>query len=158
MLRRGIQQSTVAEIADVAALGKGTVYLHFESKDQLVDGLRQRYIDSILDTVRDAVGRAGTSETKVAAFVQSFIEASTRHPELHHLLFEEAGGDEASAFLPVRDLFVEVAGPAEALLVDFVLGGIHAAAITIAHRPPNRRAAEARRLARLVTQWLTIST
>jgi hypothetical protein len=75
--------------------------------------------------------------------VRSFVKASTRRPDLHHLLFEEAGFDEADAFEPVRAVFREVIaslGLAEPdLATDYVLGGIHAAVIAMVHSHGARR-------------------
>jgi AcrR family transcriptional regulator len=143
MLRQGLHQATVADIADAAGLGKGTVYLQFESKQELVAGLRLRYVERLEAEVRAKIAAAETPEGRLSAFVASFIGASTRDPDLHHLLFQESGVDETEAFAPLRALFAEVAGafdtPSRHLAVDYALGGIHAGAIAVAHMPKNRR-------------------
>jgi AcrR family transcriptional regulator len=160
MLQRGLQQATVAEIAAAAALGKGTVYLQFDSKDDVVDALRQRYVEGIEQAARAAVRRATSPPDQLRAFVRSFVIASTSDPELHHLLFHEAGVDEAKAFAPLRVAFIEVVKgggfPATNidLVIDFTLGGIHAAAITVAHLPANRRARAVSAIADLVSRAL----
>ena len=107
MLRQGLNHATVADVAEAAGLGKGTVY-------------------------RAKVAAAGTAPEQLRAAVGSFVVAAIRRPDLHHLLFQEAGGDEAVAFAPVRAVFAEIvnAGAFDVanreLAVDYVLGGVHA--------------------------------
>ena len=145
MLRDGLRQATVADIADAATLGKGTVYLQFESKEELVAGLRRRYVERIEEEVRARVAEANDASETLGAFVASFITASTRDPDLHHMLFQEAGVDEAGAFAPLRAVFAAVVAgggfdaPNLDLAIDFAFGGIHAGAIAIAHMPKRRR-------------------
>ena len=145
MRRDGPHEATISDIAVAAALGKGTVYLQFESKHDLVDGLRHRYIQRIEDEVRDQLAEAASTSEKLRVFVRSFIAASTRDPDLHHLLFQDAGVDEANAFAPLREIFAGIVrdggfgASTSDLAIDYALGGIHAAAITVAHLPPRRR-------------------
>jgi AcrR family transcriptional regulator len=160
MLRQGLHQATIADIADAAALGKGTVYLQFESKQELVAGLRRRYVKTIEDEVQTHVAEAATVADKLSAFVGSFVTASTRDPDLHHLLFQEAGVDEAEAFSALRAMFADVVrGDASTtsgadLAIDYTLAGIHAAAIAVAHMPKNRRSRAISQIVELATQTI----
>ena len=160
MLRDGLHQATIADIAETAALGKGTVYLQFESKQDLVAGLRLRYIERIEREVRAQIDEGGSTVEKLSTFVRTFVDASTRDPELHHLLFQEAGVDEATAFAPLRALFAAIVGDADLqtadreLVIDFALGGVHAGAIAVAHMPKNRRGRAITQIVDLVTRTL----
>jgi AcrR family transcriptional regulator len=145
MLQRGLHHATISEIAEAAGLGKGTVYLQYESKQDLVAGLRHRYVRRIEEEVRTTSARGGTSAEMLSAFVRSFASASTRRPELHHLLFQDGGVDEADAFAPLRGVFDDLvrSGDFEAanldLAIDYAFGGIHAAIVAVAHMTPVRR-------------------
>jgi TetR/AcrR family transcriptional regulator, transcriptional repressor for nem operon len=145
MLSRGTQDATVSEIAEMAGLGKGTVYLQFDSKQELIAGLRQRYVANIEEHVRHESARVGASAQKLSAFVRSFASATTRHPELHHLLFQDGGGDEADAFAPLRGVFADLvrAGgfqtPNLDLAIDYTFSGIHGAIVAVAHMTPAKR-------------------
>ena len=148
----------MAEIADVAGLGKGTIYLQFESKQHLGAGLRRRYVERIEQEVRCAVDAFETAPDKLTAFVRSFVSASTRNPELHHLLFQEAGADKADAFAPMRALFAEVVRDGDVgkanleVAIDF---GIHSALVGIVHTTPARRSRAISQIAELVSRSLT---
>lgn len=145
LLRRGLPNTTIADIAEAAGLGKGTVYLYFESKAALLAGLREHYVQQLEQVVRGRVATAGSPQERVAALVHGLIDAGTKEQALHHLLFQEAGFDEADAFAPIRRLFQEVICrgdfdlPDPALAADFVLGGAHASLMMAAHAPAARR-------------------
>lgn len=164
MLQRGLQQATMAEIATAAALGKGTVYLQFDSKDELVDALRRRYVEGIEQAVRADVGRAATPADQLRAFVRSFVTASTSQPELHHLLFHEAGVDEGKAFAPLRVAFTEVVANGgfrtanQGMAIDFALAGIHSAAAAVAHLPATRRGRAVSVIVELVSRALGVDS
>jgi TetR/AcrR family transcriptional regulator, cholesterol catabolism regulator len=163
MLRNGLQHATVADIAQTAGLGKGTVYLQFESKQALVAGLRHRYIERIGDEVKAEVAMAGTAAQQLSAFVRTFVSASTRRPDLHHLLFQEAGIDEANAFAPLRFLFAGIVKDGgfatlnSDLAIDYTFGGIHAALISVAHAAPARSARAISQIVELVNCTLSPS-
>src|SRR5215468_2981438 len=59
LVERGIDAS-MAEVADVAGVAKGTVYLYFASKAELLAELRARYLERFAATVDDAMSRLGT--------------------------------------------------------------------------------------------------
>lgn len=161
MLRDGLHGATMADIADVAGLGKGTIYLQFESKQDLGAGLRRRYLERIEQEVRSAVAAPSTTPEKLAAFVRSFVSASTRNPELHHVLFQEAGVDEADAFAPLRALFAEIVKGSDVgsanlnVAIDFAFGGIHSALVGIVHTNPARRSRATSQIAELVSRTLS---
>lgn len=160
MLRKGLYDATISEIADTAGLGKGTIYLQFDSKQELAAGLRRRYVERIEEEVRSKIEQHEDAPDRLTAFVQSFASAATRRPDLHHLLFVEAGADETEAFSALRAMFAEIVKGCEFesrnidLAIDFAFGGIHAAMIAIAHAPPARRTRATSQLAEIVARTL----
>src|SRR5436190_10718787 len=49
LMERGLSATTVADVAQTAGVAKGTMYLHFESKAELLAGLRARYMQRLTD-------------------------------------------------------------------------------------------------------------
>src|SRR3954449_1227873 len=49
LMERGLSATTVADVAQAAGVAKGTMYLHFESKAELLAGLRARYMQRLTD-------------------------------------------------------------------------------------------------------------
>lgn len=155
LLERGLPDTTIAEIATRAGIGKGTVYLYFDSKPAVLAAIRRRYVEGIEAEVRTAASEADDREARLRAAVTRFVEASTRRVDLHHLLFHEAGFSEQDAFAPVRAAFADIlgeGGKASGLTTDFVLGGIHAGIVAVAHAPKNRRREMTDRIAALAIQ------
>jgi len=65
--------ASVAEVADEAGLGKGTVYLYFPSKEELLLAVHERAMDSFFADVADAVARPTTVR------IEDVMELTWRH-------------------------------------------------------------------------------
>ena len=76
----------VAEIAAKAGLAKGTVYLYFQTKEEIYIALLLQALDTLLSgisqTFQDARGRRAD---KVSAFLSTHVEYLRGHPELLRL-------------------------------------------------------------------------
>ena len=148
LVDRGLAATTMSDVAEAASVAKGTVYLYFESKSELLAVLRARYFEgfaAMLDD-RPATGIAARIERLVAA---TYDFALANH-ELHHVLFHQAGFGEADAFARARAALAELieagqaAGELEVadppLATDFLLQGLHGALAAATHRPgPDRQ-------------------
>lgn len=69
--RYGYKKTSIDDIARRAGLGKGTVYLHFESKEELFGAVVRRLWTTALAEVEAAVARARTPLAKVRVFLES---------------------------------------------------------------------------------------
>ncbi|WP_369035970.1 MULTISPECIES: TetR/AcrR family transcriptional regulator [Streptomyces] len=56
-LEHGLRKVTIAEIAAAAAVGKGTVYLYWETKEDLFVGLAAREVLTWIETVNDRIAQ-----------------------------------------------------------------------------------------------------
>lgn len=113
--------------------------------------------------LRSQVERHTTAPEQLTAFVRSFASASTRRPDLHHLLFNDAGADEGEAFAALREMFAGIVRsgafqpPDIDLAIDYAFRGLHAAIVAVAHMSPARRRRAIPRLADLLTVTLSPS-
>ena len=65
LMRSPDQSANVAEVAEAAGLAKGTVYLYFQSKEELLLALHERNVDgffSVLNTRLDSSAPAGIED------------------------------------------------------------------------------------------------
>jgi AcrR family transcriptional regulator len=96
---RGFEQATMAEIAAVAGVAKGTLYLYYPSKQDIYDAaLRQSAVD-VDGLTQAALGGARTASEKI----QAFIETKLRYFEEHRDFFrmsEREFGDRACGHGP----------------------------------------------------------
>jgi AcrR family transcriptional regulator len=62
LARYGYRKMTVEDIASEAHIGKGTIYLHFTSKEEVV----LSHVDRIVDRLKDRLREIGNSDTPAA--------------------------------------------------------------------------------------------
>ncbi|NOK16704.1 TetR/AcrR family transcriptional regulator [Corallococcus carmarthensis] len=100
--RFGFKKASVEDIARRAGVGKGSIYLHFESKEALFEACVQMAHAGSLSELKARVRRASTSEGQVRAYIQCKLEQQSRKPlgeriELSTLL---ELGVQAAQFIP----------------------------------------------------------
>jgi AcrR family transcriptional regulator len=158
LLERGPGAMTMAEVAEVAGLAKGTTYLYFASKDELVAAVRSRYLARYLDAL-GGEHREGVLE-QLVVLATGLVTFGQAHRRLHHRLFHEAGFSEDDALSAVRTrmltLLSEGARAGTLAVADpedtasFLLHGVHG---VLLHHPADPAAAAAT-VARLVRRCL----
>jgi AcrR family transcriptional regulator len=140
LLARGLAATTVADVAEAAGLAKGTVYLQFASKNDLIAALRARYLERFVA----ALGSGHRSARKqLLEAVHGLFEFSAANHRLHHVLFLEAGFSEEDAFAATRRLVVDIIRRGIELgefttkdpdtAAVFVLHGVHGALVHALH-------------------------
>jgi TetR/AcrR family transcriptional repressor of nem operon len=163
LVERGLAAATMADVAEAASVAKGTVYLYFESKAELLTGLRARYFERFAAMLAEPRG-AGRPEPAAAVRIERLVAASydfaLANHELHHVLFHEAGFGEADTFVRARAVMADLVDAAQssgeleiadpALATDFLLHGLHGVLVMATHRPRSHR----RRLVAGVTELI----
>jgi AcrR family transcriptional regulator len=91
-LAQGVGSTTIDHITSGADIAKGTFYLHFSSKEDLLSALGERFANSHLIRIKAAI--ATKSETDWAGRLATWAEASVAFYldsiELHDMLFYES--------------------------------------------------------------------
>jgi len=91
-LEKGLGQTTIEEITIGAGVAKGTFYLHFSSKIDILQALRARFVQGVLDGIIAAV-RGQQEEDwrgKLAAWSKACAAGYLDAAGLHHLAFVAA--------------------------------------------------------------------
>jgi AcrR family transcriptional regulator len=140
LLEQGLRTTTVADVAEAAGVAKGTMYLYFTSKDELLAGLRARYVGRYLAPLARS---RGDVRTRVRRLVTALAGVAAANKELHHVLFHEAGFSEADAFWDLRQQFTALlrSGVEDGQLVvddpdltaSFLLHGVHGTLVELVH-------------------------
>ncbi|MFZ0058866.1 MAG: TetR/AcrR family transcriptional regulator [Acidimicrobiales bacterium] len=87
---RGVDKSTVEEVTAVAGVAKGTFYLYFHSKSDLLAALRQRFAEDLAAAVAaqtEAEGQNdwfGVLRQRLDATADTFFAQGLRHEVLFH--------------------------------------------------------------------------
>src|SRR5262249_54375445 len=165
LVERGIDAS-MAEVADVAGVAKGTVYLYFASKAELLAELRARYLERFAVTVERALGELTDPSVQAAVgqFAACLFDWSQENYALNHVLFHESGVSEEDAFERGRALMSELvhqgveSGELHTvdpdLTAQFLLDGLHGLLMATMQPPTPDRPRFDRAVAELVPRVL----
>ncbi|WP_017597558.1 TetR/AcrR family transcriptional regulator [Nocardiopsis lucentensis] len=108
LLEDGHEALTVSKVAARAGVAKGTVYLYFDSKQELLAALQAQMWDRMLQRPTALLQQPGLTWTeRLDGLVAAWIAAERDHHELYHRLFHEGGattGEEPMT--DARDLLV----------------------------------------------------
>jgi len=69
--KSGFAAARISDIADAAGVGKGTVYLYFPSKEDLLIGVLEAYADKTLELMDELFTEEGSPEEQINHFFQS---------------------------------------------------------------------------------------
>lgn len=120
LVERGLQTS-IADIAEAAGVAKGTVYLYFASRDELLAALRARYLERFGAAVGESADRRRPdAAAAVVAFADALFDWGMRHRNLHYVLFHEAGVSEEDAL-----------AYGQTMLADLVADGVAAGTVHV---------------------------
>ncbi len=78
MEQRGLEAMTMEEIAGAAGLAKGTLYLYFQSKDDLIEALISQVGENILLDLEAILEKPGTPAAKVQRVAALMLDYLTR--------------------------------------------------------------------------------
>lgn len=87
---KGIQNATVDEIAEVAELSKGTVYLYFKDKEELIAAVFYRGISILQKMMADASLQQKKAVDKIRTLGKVYLDFAKQYPNHFSLLFEKA--------------------------------------------------------------------
>src|SRR5260370_36086098 len=88
-LQRGVARTTIEQVTSTADVAKGTFYLYFSSKDDVLAALGDRYGQERLAKVKAAVAPtpADAWKGKLAAWAEASPSGSLHSTRLHDILF-----------------------------------------------------------------------
>ena len=89
---KGVAAASIDEIAAAAGVAKGTFYLYFASKDELVAALSERWIARIDARIRECEGRAAPGDwaARLDAYVEGGVRGYFEERAVHDVLFHGA--------------------------------------------------------------------
>jgi AcrR family transcriptional regulator len=120
----GITNTSIESITDRAGIAKGTFYLHFGSKDQVVARLWEQYLEGFVGIAGerlDAVSGATDWRRFISELLEQLVVHALGHAELHRTIYRTA---DAKAL----DLCREMNGKTMALIAKAITRGVKAGA------------------------------
>jgi len=123
--RRGFHEATIDDIAREAGVAKGTVYLYFDSKQQIYLEALRFGIESLVAEMRMKATASGTCADKLRGLVAAKIEFFDAHRDFFQIFQSEFGqpGCDTSGLSLCKDLYFEQAKVIEKVLQEGVREG-----------------------------------
>ena len=90
--QKGYLAATVDEIAALAALAKGTIYVYFESKEQIYNAVLVNDLETLRDLTIRKIAAAGTAQEKIAAYVNVRFEYCEERRDFFRIMQIESSG------------------------------------------------------------------
>ena len=87
---RGWSGLTTNAVAEVAGVSIGSLYQYFPNKLALIEAVRRRHFDEVIEVLRAGADTKRSRERRIAAFVDGMIAAHSRYPDAYRVLIEGA--------------------------------------------------------------------
>ena len=106
-LAQGVGETTIEQVTSAAGVGKGTFYLYFSSKEDVLAGLGQRFAQGLLARVRAAVAATPGEDWRaaLAAWVRACAGGYLDSIQIHDLAF--FASPPANRYGRVRNVIVD---------------------------------------------------
>lgn len=101
----GFRRATVEQIAQRAQIGKGTVYLYFPTKEDILADLVLQALDELAGDLRQASEARSVlhPDTKLRAMAEAYLAFAQRKPDYYRLLTAFDGGSLGNDLSPERN-------------------------------------------------------
>jgi AcrR family transcriptional regulator len=108
--RRGVAGLRIADVTDLADVGRGSFYNHFESKEDLVAAVARESVAALAEAVLSELPESGDPAVRASMADRRFIRLAYEDPELARRLVNLHHGDDVfvRATLPYARRTLEV--------------------------------------------------
>ncbi len=106
LVEHGLVGATVDHITSSAGVAKGTFYLYFRSKDEVIGALQQRHWDALMQAAVDAAARLDADADwwqVVDSFIEAVIDFDLQHRDWHRLVSQGWTSPHGSAVTPQKE-------------------------------------------------------
>jgi AcrR family transcriptional regulator len=90
---KGLRAATMDDIAERAELGKGTLYLHFRSKEDVYAALMQAGLARVAERFRAAIDPAGPADENLRRILRAYYQFYQEEPDYFRLLYFASHAD-----------------------------------------------------------------
>src|ERR1700687_1229307 len=89
MCREGLDAVTMERVPQEVGIAKGTVYLHYRDKQELLEDVKDSALDPMLARVLEVLNSSLSPDRKLAAFVSRYLSYFDERRELFRILLYE---------------------------------------------------------------------
>lgn len=114
-VEEGLDQVSISQVAAEAGVAKGSIYLHYASRNELVDALRADLWRKMLDVPSTlAQDTSISAPEKLDAIVDHLVDFSTDHEDLYHAVFHATAAHSDEPWAESRRLFTQLLSEGQA--------------------------------------------
>ena len=119
---KGISRSTISDITEAAGVAKGTFYLYFDSKENLLGALKERFVDEILAHATSDYERVGQEDwwTLVDSVIENWTDFMLERTDMIQVIMQEPMTPESYR------VFAECEAKVDAMFTSGIQAGIQA--------------------------------
>lgn len=88
-LSKGFVNTTVSEIVLSADVAKGTFYHYFQSKNDIMEALRTRYMDWYLSNIENYLISQTMASSKLKSWCENSVKYYVEKQQIHDMLFHD---------------------------------------------------------------------
>jgi AcrR family transcriptional regulator len=107
MAHFGYQKMTMEDIAREAGIGKRTIYLHFESKEELALATADRNIERLVERLREVAESEAEPEVRIRQLLRTRVAYMFDRAQEYHAAFESLLSALRPAYMLRRERYVE---------------------------------------------------
>jgi len=89
MCREGLQSVTMERVAQEVGIAKGTVYLHYRDKQELLDAVKDSALDPMMSKIEEVLTSDLPPNRKLEAYSLRYIGYFDEHRDLFRILLYE---------------------------------------------------------------------
>jgi AcrR family transcriptional regulator len=122
--RKDFHEATISEIAAEAGIGKGTFYLYFESKEDVLVAILHRRFDEMVALLRDLDATSLPPHEAIQLVVHTAIRRLGEDPDLLRIMLQQAVFFHEKARKRFEELFRHMVDQVEGLIRPGVESGL----------------------------------
>lgn len=84
--RKGFYNSTIADVAKIAEVAEGTIYLYFKNKDDLLISIFEHSMDLFIEVAKKELEGIDDPKEKLKKFISLHLRLVQKNPELAQVL------------------------------------------------------------------------
>jgi AcrR family transcriptional regulator len=100
---KGYIAATVDEIAALAALAKGTIYVYFDSKEQIYNAVLENDLDALRALTLEKIAAAETAKEKISAYVNARFKYCEERRDFFRIMYIEPSGSPVLSKVKARE-------------------------------------------------------
>ena len=88
----GFDAATTREIAERSGVNKALIHYHFQSKEELLEAVLDRYYERLREVVEKALEKPGDARQRLARLVDAYVDFLSRNRNFSRIVQRESSG------------------------------------------------------------------